>query len=603
MSDPGTAPRGGMNRMSRRVMNLAHLLTQNARRHGDRTGFIWGDRSWTWREIDNHVSALAAALAARGIVKGDRILVHSKNCDEMFWSMFAAFRLGAVWVPTNFRLMPDEVAYLGTASGAKAFLCHGDFPDHARAVSGPALEFTWRIGEGAFGETSLGEAIKAQRRRARRKCSRSTYDDPCWFFFTSGTTGRSKAAVLTHGQMAFVVTNHLADLTPGTTERDASLVVAPLSHGAGIHQLVQTARGVPTILLPTEKFDIAEAFRLIEAHRVSNLFTVPTILKMMVEHPAVDRFDHSSLRYVIYAGAPMYREDQKAALNKLGSVLVQYFGLGEVTGNITVLPPQLHDPEDGPQARIGTCGFERTGMQVSIQGDDGRELKPFETGEICVIGPAVFAGYYDNPDANAKAFRDGWFRTGDLGHMDEEGFVYITGRASDMYISGGSNIYPREVEEKILTHPAIGEVAVLGVPDPVWGEVGVAVCVRARGRRPGERSRDGRRSLRQKCRATRCRSVSSSGRRCRNPATARSRSGWCATSWRRAGCSISTRPMIKHEDRLNATHRPAGAARTGAHPVGGSARPRLHLHAAKRACRCWKPRDAALPTQDLPAAR
>ena len=163
--------------------------------------------------------------------------------------------------------------------------------------------------------------------------------------------------MLTHGQMAFVVTNHLADLMPGTTENDASLVVAPLSHGAGVHQLVQTARGVPTILLPSERFDIAEAFRLIETHRVSNLFTVPTILKMMVEHPAVDRYDHSSLRYVIYAGAPMYREDQKAALKKLGTVLVQYFGLGEVTGNITVLPPELHDPEDGPQARIGTCGY------------------------------------------------------------------------------------------------------------------------------------------------------------------------------------------------------------------------------------------------------
>jgi fatty-acyl-CoA synthase len=156
---------------------------------------------------------------------------------------------------------------------------------------------------------------------------------------------------------------------------------------------------------------------------------------------------------------------------------VQYFGLGEVTGNITVLPPALHDPEDGPHTRIGTCGFERTGMQVSIQGDDGRELKPFETGEICVIGPAVFAGYYNNSEANAKAFREGWFRTGDLGHRDEEGFLYITGRASDMYISGGSNIYPREVEEKILTHPSIGEVAVLGVPDPMWGEVGIAVCV------------------------------------------------------------------------------------------------------------------------------
>src|SRR6185312_3989903 len=388
----------------------------------------------------------------------------------------AAFRLGAVWVPTNFRLMPDEVTYLGTASGAKAFLCHGDFPDHAAAVSGPALEFTWRIGEGAFGETSLGEAIRANASTKVQNIA-VEYDDPCWFFFTSGTTGRSKAAVLTHGQMAYVVTNHLSDLMPGTTERDASLVVAPLSHGAGVHQLMQAARGVPTILLPTEKFDIAEAFRLIEAHRVSNLFTVPTILKMMVEHPAAGRFDHSSLRYVIYAGAPMYREDQKAALRKLGKVLVQYFGLGEVTGNVTVLPAALHDEEDGPHTKVGTCGYERTGMQVQVQDDNGHELKPFETGEICVIGPGVFAGYYNNPEANAKAFRDGWFRTGDLGHMDEEGFVYITGRASDMYISGGSNIYPREIEEKILTHPSIGEVAVLGVPDPMWGEVGVAVCV------------------------------------------------------------------------------------------------------------------------------
>ncbi len=482
MSGPvGGTGGSGLLRMSRRVMNLAYLLTQNARRHGDRIGFVWGDRSWTWREIDSEVSALAAALAARGIVKGDRILVHSKNGAEMFWSMFAAFRLGAVWVPTNFRLMPDEVAYLATASGAKAFLCHGDFPEHAAAVKSPALEFTWRIGEeGSFGERSLRDAIKASA-GARVDNAAVEHDDPCWFFFTSGTTGRSKAAVLTHGQMGFVITNHLADLTPATTEDDASLVVAPLSHGAGVHQLMQTARGVKTILLPTEKFDIAEAFRLIETHHVTNLFTVPTILKMMVEHPAADRFDHSSLRYVIYAGAPMYREDQKAALQKLGKVLVQYFGLGEVTGNITVLPTTLHDVEDGPQARIGTCGYERTGMQVQIQDDNGRELKPFETGEICVIGPAVFAGYYDNPEANAKAFRDGWFRTGDLGHMDEEGFVYITGRASDMYISGGSNIYPREVEEKILTHPAVGEVAVLGVPDSVWGEIGIAVCVAREG--------------------------------------------------------------------------------------------------------------------------
>jgi len=478
-------PKGGVAPCSRRVMNLAHFLTRNAQRHAVRPGLIWGERSWSWAEIDAAVSALAAGLAARGVEKGDRILVHSKNCEAMLWSMFAAFRLGAVWVPTNFRLMPDEVAYIASASGAKAFLCHGDFPDHAAAARDacPDLAFIWRIGTGTFGEANVQDVI-AQRPGQTVANVGVDYDDPCWFFFTSGTTGRSKAAVLTHGQMAFVVNSHLLDLMPGTTVDDASLVVAPLSHGAGVHQLVQAARGVPSILMPTERFDIEEAYRLIAKHRVTNMFTVPTILKMLAEHPAADSHDHSSLRYVIYAGAPMYREDQKTALRKLGKVIVQYFGLGEVTGNITVLPPVLHDMEDRETSRIGTCGFERTGMQVSIQDDEGRELAPFETGEICVIGPAVFAGYYQNPEANAKAFRDGWFRTGDLGHLDGEGFLYITGRASDMYISGGSNIYPREIEEKILTHPAIGEVAVVGVPDPVWGEVGVAVCVPREGAEP-----------------------------------------------------------------------------------------------------------------------
>jgi fatty-acyl-CoA synthase len=482
-ASPSSAPLGGVSPMSRRVMNLAHIVTQNARRFGERPGFIWGERSWSWAQIDAQVSALAAGLSARGVGKGDRVLVHSKNCDTMFVSMFATFRLGAVWVPTNFRLLPDEVAYLSTSSGAKAFLCHGDFPEHAAAVvaASPALEFTWRIGEGAFGEAEAGEVI-ARHHGAHVANAAVERDDPCWFFFTSGTTGRSKAAVLTHGQMGFVVTNHLCDLVPGTTEADASLVVAPLSHGAGVHQLMISARGAPSILLSTERFDIDEAYRLIARHRVTNIFTVPTILKMLVEHPAADAHDHSSLRYIIYAGAPMYREDQKAALAKLGKVIVQYFGLGEVTGNITVLPSRLHVAEDGPDARIGSCGHERTGMEVQIQDDEGREVAAGTQGEICVIGPAVFAGYYDNPEANAKSFRDGWFRTGDLGHMDEQGFVYITGRASDMYISGGSNIYPREIEEKILTHPAIAEVAVLGLPDPVWGEIGVAVCVARAGK-------------------------------------------------------------------------------------------------------------------------
>lgn len=471
------APAGGVVPVTTRVMNLSHFLTQAARRHPEDIGFVWGETTWTWAEMEARVNAMAGALRDRfGVKKGDRILVQSANCNQMFESMFACFRLGAVWVPTNFRQSPDEVAYLAKASGASGMICGARFADHAQACREAAdLNFAIAIGEAEFGEDY--DVIEEAHRGAVVESAAVERDDPCWFFFTSGTTGRPKAAVLTHGQMAFVITNHLCDLMPGTTREDASIVVAPLSHGAGVHQLAQVARGVKTVLPGIEKLDPPTIWQLVEKWRVTNAFTVPTILKLLVEDPSVDRFDHSSLRYVIYAGAPMYRADQKRALEKLGAVLVQYFGLGEVTGNITVLPPALHRLEDGQEARIGTCGFERTGMQVQIQNDAGDDVPAGETGEICVIGPAVFAGYYDNPEANAKTFRNGWFRTGDLGHMDENGFVYITGRSSDMYISGGSNIYPREIEEKILAHPDISEAAVLGVSDPVWGEVGVAVCV------------------------------------------------------------------------------------------------------------------------------
>jgi acyl-CoA synthetase (AMP-forming)/AMP-acid ligase II len=468
-------PEGGLAPCSRRVMNLTHFLRQSAKRYPNEIALVWGERTWTWSQMDARVEAMAAALAARGVGKGDRVLVQARNSNQFIESMFVCFRLGAVWVPTNFRLTAEEVAYLAGASGATAMICGGEFPAHARTAMEQGIKFVVAIGTSNFGDNY--DALVAAYEGRFVPVAEVDRDDSCWFFFTSGTTGRPKAAVLTHGQMGFVVTNHLCDLMPGTTHRDVSLAVAPLSHGAGIHALAQVARGAKTVLPSGDRFDPEEAWQLVEQWRVTNMFTVPTILKMLAEHPAAEKYDHSSLRYVIYAGAPMYREDQKRALAKLGKVLVQYFGLGEVTGNITVLPTDLHDPDDGPETKIGTCGFERTGMQVSIQDENGRELPPGETGEICVCGLAVFAGYYDNPEANAKAFRNGWFRTGDLGHLDEQGFLYITGRASDMYISGGSNVYPREIEEKMLTHPAIAEAAIVGVADKLWGEVGIAVCV------------------------------------------------------------------------------------------------------------------------------
>jgi fatty-acyl-CoA synthase len=462
------------------VMNLGSLLAQTARLFPDRPGLIQGDRQWSWQALNQRVDAMVAALRALGIVPGDRILVQSRNNLQMFESCWVAFRLGAVWVPTNFRLTPPEVAYLGASSGAVAMIAEDVFAGHVDAVraASPALRHVIAIGTPRPGELSY-EALVAAHLGETPGAATVGADDPLWFFYTSGTTGHPKAGVLTHGQMAFVVTNHLADLIPGTTEDDCSIAVAPLSHGAGIHALLNVARGAATVLLPGEKLDPALFWALVARHRVSNLFTVPTIVKLLVEHPAVDLHDHSSLRYVIYAGAPMYRADQQRALRKLGLVLVQYFGLGEVTGCITVLPPRMHAAEDDdPNAHVGSCGRPRTGMEVAILDTDGHALPTGEVGEICCRGPGVFAGYHGNPEATAQALRGGWFHTGDLGRVDARGLLYITGRESDMYISGGSNVYPREVEEVLLTHPGVAEVAVLGVPDDKWGEVGVAVVVR-----------------------------------------------------------------------------------------------------------------------------
>ncbi len=469
------------------AVNLGRLLSDTARRLPDRPALIWGEKQWTWAEIDARVNGLVAALKARGFGKGDRILVLAKNSNQMFESMFAAFKLGGVWVPCNARLTPPEIAYLGQSSGAVAMIADSGFAEHVAhcRTEVPDLRLFVTIGDEPLPQSLGFDALVAEGAGAGAWEEEVSPGDPCWFFYTSGTTGRPKAAVLTHDQMGFVVNNHLADLMPDTHSGQASLVVAPLSHGAGAHLLPQVARGVVSVLPAGSSFDEEDCWRLVERHGVANMFTVPTILTRLCRHPAVERFDHASLKYVIYAGGPMYRADQKHCLEKLGKVLVQYYGLGEVTGNITVLPPDLHAFDDA-EMRVGSCGYPRTGMEIAIKDGEGRRLSAGEQGEICVRGPAVFAGYHDNPEANAKALKAGWFHTGDLGRLDDAGFLYITGRASDMYISGGSNVYPREAEEVLLTHPAVAEVAILGVPDEKWGESGVGVVVLESGTAAGE---------------------------------------------------------------------------------------------------------------------
>jgi fatty-acyl-CoA synthase len=458
-----------------RAVNLAHVLTQTARRIPDADALIHGQTRWSWRDLNDRVSALAAHMIERGVKPGQCVLLDAPNHPEFVQAMYATWRIGAVLAPVNTRLHDSDIASIARVCQPVLMIAHSSTASHVNAVKtavGPELETLW------LDDSPGPDSVGAYTRPSGPVQDRSVWTgDAAWYFFTSGTSGPPKAAVLTHDQLGYVITNHLADLMPTTTETDRSLVVAPLSHGAGIHLLPQVARGAATVIPVSFSLKPAEVWKLVEAERVVNMFTVPTILKRLVDDESIGHHDHTSLRYVIYAGAPMPGRDQQQARAALGEVLVQYYGLAEATGNITVLPPHHHGHPSPPGIEFSTCGFPRTAMQVSIQDEQGNELAPLEHGEICVAGPAVFPGYLNNPKANDAAFRDGWLRTGDIGTFDNEGFLYITGRFSDMFISGGSNIHPRDIEEKILTHPAIQETLVLGMPDSTWGEVGVAVCV------------------------------------------------------------------------------------------------------------------------------
>ena len=287
--------------------------------------------------------------------------------------------------------------------------------------------------------------------------------------------------MLTHGQMEYVVCNHLCDLMPATTEHDVSLVVAPLSHGAGVHALPQVARGAATVLLSGERLDCEEAWRLVERHRVTNMFTVPTILTMLTRHDAVDRYDHSSLRYVIYAGAPMYRADQVHALGKLGKVLVQYFGMGEVTGNITVLPRELHSMWTMRRCASEAAAFRAPAWRLRSWTWMARILPPARRARSACAGPACSPAITTIRRPRRRRRGSAGSIPATLGTWTRRGSCIITGRASDMYISGGSNVYPREIEEALLTHPSVAEACVVGMPDARWGESGVAVLVAADG--------------------------------------------------------------------------------------------------------------------------
>ena len=513
-----TSPAKDFTPTPRRGVNVSRFLTQTARRIPDRTAVIDDDHSvrWTWRELDDRAEALALALQDGGVGRRDTVLLVSANHAEVIQSFWGIIRAGAVIAPPNAALSTEEllsissdvapaavivdrahadfVEALKQAGFTGAVLWIGELPHELPSSSGPVsveragykgssrrevVRSMEADGEGVRSSSAAqGDASSPTAAAARDEIGDFAVeeDDPCWYFFTSGSTGKPKAATFTHRHLGAVLMNHRCDLFPTEDENGASLVLAPLSHGAGIHMLAQVFGGTPSVIHPGGKVDSTTLWDSIDGYQITNAFTVPTILNRIVAgYPAHRGADDHSLKRVVYAGAPMLAADQSRALERLGPCLVQYFGLAEVTGAITVLRPEEHGTIPVDSAGIGTCGRARTGVDIIILDESGTELPAGDQGEVCVAGPTVCAGYLGRADANAESFAHGVFHTGDVGYLDESGFLFLTGRKSDMYISGGSNVYPREIEELLLTDAEVAQAVVVGVPDPQWGEIGIAI--------------------------------------------------------------------------------------------------------------------------------
>ncbi|MCW2651091.1 MAG: Long-chain-fatty-acid--CoA ligase [Mycobacterium sp.] len=442
-------------------MNLFSLLDQAASRFPDHGAVYRGQhRLWTWRELRERALRLAGSIREQGGA-GARIAVASENCPEIVELMFAIWAAECVAVPINYKLHPREMAQIINDAGVlQVFVSPTIAPALDSAVD-PPFEI---VGSEGYS----------------RRLGASPVLPPCtdpatlaWLFYTSGTTGRSKGAMLTHRSLMAMTISHLADID--NPDQGCSLIHgAPMSHGSGLYIAPYVLRGARQVVPESGAFDPDEFLELCAHHPGSSAFLAPTMVQRLVD---TGRERPGSLRMIVYGGGPMYVESLKKAMTAFGPVFAQIYGQGESPMTITGLRRADHDAAD--DAILGSVGYARSGVEVAVLDGDGRPAGTDEAGEIVCRGDVVMSGYWNNAGATAETLKNGWMYTGDMGSFDARGYLTLRDRSKDVVISGGSNIYPREVEEALLEHPGVSEAGVVGAPDAEWGEVVVAFIVGA----------------------------------------------------------------------------------------------------------------------------
>jgi long-chain acyl-CoA synthetase len=455
-------------------MNLANFLARSASTFPEHAAVSLGESVWIrYGALMRRVAAMAAGFRdSLGLIPGDRVALVMGNCPQYVEIWYAAWYAGLATVPVNARLHPKELEFILQDCGARVCFVSADLTPEIMALRGnlPSLEHVVEVASRGYEALYHGEPVL--------QMSEAAPDELAWLFYTSGTTGRPKGVMLTHRNILCMSLAYFAAVD-AIDPHDCVLHAAPMSHGSGCYNFPHMLAGANQVIPESGHFEPAEIFRLCRRWNGVTMFAAPTMVHRLVAHtrshvPALD-----GLKTIVYGGGPMYLEYIKGALDAMGPRFAQIYGQGESPMTITALSKFHLANRTHPryEERLASVGVAQPPVEVRVADEEDRTLPHGTIGEILVRGDTVMRGYWRNPEASRETLRNGWLHTGDVGSFDADGFLTLRGRSKDMIISGGSNIYPREVEEVLLRHPAVSEVSVVGRPHAHWGEEVIAFVV------------------------------------------------------------------------------------------------------------------------------
>lgn len=462
------------------IISLADIVRVHGTQRPDTVALVAGERTVTFAELDARTSRVAQAFRAAGVGFGDRVAFLEKNGIEFFEVVCGLAKLGAVAVPVNWRLAAPEILHIVEDAGAEVVVVGSEFFGSLHAIEDRLTKVHTILAVGAHDRwPSFDDWFSDY--PATDPGVETELDDIAILAYTSGTTGAPKGVVLTNE-------NYLCK-SVGISERwritadSTSLAVMPLFHMAGSGwALVCLYAGGTTVLL--RDVDPAAILAAVDDHRITNMLLVPAVIQMLLSTPGVDDTDFSTMRAIVYGASPITDDVLRKGLQRIGCEFIQVYGSTETTGSITQLDSQDHDPTHRP-ALLRSCGKPYPWIEIRIVDAEGRDVPVGAVGELWTRSAQNMAGYWNNPTATAATVTpEGWLKTGDAGYLDGEGYVYLHDRVKDMIVSGGENVYPAEVENVLMTHPAVADVAIIGVPDEKWGEAVKAIVVPVAGAAP-----------------------------------------------------------------------------------------------------------------------